>query len=182
MLDSDIIALYFARDERAIRETDTRYGRLCQTLAMRLLSDRQDAEECVNDTWLETWNSIPPHRPDSLQAYVCRIVRCLSFNRWQKKHAKKRDGGDLIPLEELAECLPDGDTLPGADDLSRGLSDFVQSLDDTACGLFVGHYWYNYPIDRLARAYGLTKGAVKMRLSRLRSHLRAFLAERGYVV
>ena len=181
MQDHEIVSLYFARDERAIGETQSKYGTLCRTLAMRILDDAQDSEECVNDTWLETWNTIPPHRPDSLQAYVCRITRCLSLDRLRRRTRKKRSG-ILIPLEEIAECLPDTDTEPDNSRLSELMESFLASLSADDRRLFLGRYWYSYPIPKLAAAYGLTSNAVTIRLSRTRAALRVYLEERGYHV
>ena len=178
MQDHEIVSLYFARDERAIGETQTKYGTLCRTLAMRILDDAQDSEECVNDTWLETWNTIPPHRPDSLQAYVCRIVRCLSLDRLRRRTRRKRSG-ILIPLEEIAECLPDTDTEPDNSRLPELMESFLASLSADDRRLFLGRYWHGYSPARLADAYGLTKNAVNLRIKRLRDRLRDHLAKGG---
>ena len=178
MKDEEIITLYFARDERAIRETEQAYGKLCLALAERILGSREDGEECVNDTWLRTWNSIPPQRPQSLAAYVTRITRNLSLDRLKARGRKKRAGGFSAALDELEDCLPDGGTLP--DSLPYLLDEFLDGLDDTERRLFMGRYWYGYTPDRLAAAYGMTANAVNLRIKRTRDKLRALLTERRY--
>ena len=106
MEDSGIIALYWQRDQRAISETDSKYGLFCRSLAQRILSSREDAEECVNDTWHRAWNTMPPERPRSLRAYLARIARNLSIDRWRKQSAQKRGGKEMIfALDELGECM-----------------------------------------------------------------------------
>ncbi|MCQ2430251.1 MAG: sigma-70 family RNA polymerase sigma factor [Clostridia bacterium] len=180
MQDNEIIALYFARDEAAIRETQRAYGALCLSLAMRILNDRSDSEECVNDTWLGVWNSIPPQRPQSLRAYVCKLTRRIAINRWQYNHAGKRNADVTVPLEELAECMPD----TSADDpaLAALIKDFVVGLEPDDRKLFVGRYWHGYAVSAMAKAYGLTQNAVSLRLRRIRERLQTYLNERGYRV
>ena len=181
MQDSDIIALYLARDERAVAETEKQYGSACRRLAERILDDEGEADECVNDTWLKTWNSIPPARPDSLGAFVCRIARNLAINRYKAAHAKRRDSALTVSLEELGECLPDGEA-PGANGLGDLINTFLDSLDPDERRLFMGRYWHNHTPAELARAYGLTKNAVNLRLMRTRDKLRVHLAKGGYKV
>lgn len=177
MDDESIIGLYFARNERAIAETEARYGRFCMALSENILHRRQDAEECVNDTWTAAWNSIPPTRPLSLKAYLGRIVRNLSFN---KLKARKHRDTELC-LEELAECLP-ADDRASSGELAALLDEFLAALDPDERRLFVGRYWYAYPVKRLAAALGLSENAASHRLGRTRAALRAFLTERGYPV
>ena len=106
MQDSDIVALYWQRDERAIAETDRKYGGLCRTIAMNLLGVREDAEECVNDTWLEAWNSMPEQRPERLQAWLGRVVRNLSISRWRRDHRQKRYAGLALLLTSWTTASP----------------------------------------------------------------------------
>lgn len=103
MEDKDIVALYFARDERAITESDRAHGAVCRSVAAGILRDPRDAEECVNDTWLKAWNAIPPHRPSSLRAFLCRITRNLSLSRYRMNHREKRNRELEVALEELDE-------------------------------------------------------------------------------
>ena len=157
--DAAIIDLYFARDELAIKRTDERYGKFCHRLAMNILSNAQDAEECVNDTYIRTWNSIPPTRPRSLQAFLGRIVKNISINRYHEKKAKRRNRDFELSLEG---CLA------GLEPLERKL--------------FCGRYWHSYSMETRADAYGLTVNAVTLRIARTRKKLQAYLEERGYSV
>lgn len=177
MQDSDIIALYDARDERAIQETQNMYAHFCQALAMSILDNRMDSEECVNDTWLTLWNSIPPTHPASLKAYAGRITRNLALSRWRYSQRRKRHAGLSVPLEELAECLPDTLEPQGLTEL---LEAFLETLSTTERKLFMGRYWHNYSRQQLADAYGLTPNAVGLRLMRTREKLRTHLESHGY--
>ena len=178
--DAAIIDLYFARDELAIRRTDERYGKFCHRLAMSILSNTQDAEECVSDTYIQTWNSIPPTRPHSLQAFLGRIVKNLSINRYHEKKAKRRNRDFDLSLEELEECIPMPDEKSG--ELAALLDGFLAGLDPLERKLFCGRYWHSYSMEILANAYGLTVNAVTLRIARTRKKLQAYLTERGYSV
>ena len=180
MNDQQIISLYFARNERAIKETDRKYGKTCMQVSMNILHSKPDAEECVNDTYLKTWNSIPPTNPHSLCAFICRIIRNLSLNRLQSLTAAKRSRDLTVSFEELEACIPAA--MEDAGELSTLLNDFLEGLDETNRVLFMGRYWYSYAIDDLAAQMGLTDKAVYMRLHKTREKLRAYLAERGYRV
>lgn len=176
MDDQSIIALYFARDEQALTESEREYGRYCMTVSLNILERRQDAEECVNDTWLRAWNSIPPTRPRSLKAYLGRICRNLSLNR-----LRDRRNADLtLAFEELEECIPIREEQ--VSDLPDLLDGFLRTLSDTDRRLMVGRYWYGHTARRLGEVYGLSENAVQIRLSRTRAALRAYLTERGYSV
>ncbi|MCQ2429775.1 MAG: sigma-70 family RNA polymerase sigma factor [Clostridia bacterium] len=176
MDDPSIIALYFARNEQAVAETEKVYGRYCMTVSMNILSRTQDAEECVNDTYLKAWNSIPPTRPRSLKAYLGRIVRNLSLNRLRDR----RNEDLLLAFDELEACIPVRDEQ--ASELPGLINDFLRTLSDLDRRLFLGRYWYSYPIPTLAKVYGMTSNAVTIRLSRTRTALRTYLEERGYRV
>ncbi len=178
--DEAILELYFARDERAIAETDARYGRVCMQVSMNILHSPPDSEECVNDTYLKTWNAVPPERPRSLCAYLCRIVRNLSLNRLRGLTAARRGRDMTVSLSELDECLPIREDV--ADELPRLLSDFLRSLDKRERLLFMGRYWYARPVKELAAEQGITPNAVSMSLHRTREKLRTYLAEGGYTV
>ncbi len=177
MDDSRIIDLYFARNEQAIKETADKYGTLCLTLARNILTDRQDAEECVNDTYLALWHSIPPARPQNLKAFVCRIVRNKSLNRYDYNTASKRVCGAVISLSELAETVPDT-SLPDAMDeaaIARKLSDFLRSETPAARRVFLRKYWFLDSIEAIAERYGYTEGKVKSMLYRTRERLKHYL-------
>ena len=180
MNDQDIIDLYFARNEQAIAETDKSYGKVCMQVSMNILDSRPDAEECVSDTYLKTWNAIPPTRPNSLCAFVCRIARNLSLSRLRDLRRQKRNQELTLSFDELEACIPAA--VEDAGELAALLNDFLAGLDETNRVLFMGRYWYSYAIDDLAAQMGLTDKAVYMRLHKIREKLRAYLAERGYRV
>ena len=180
MNDQEIISLYFDRDEQAIAETDKRYGKTCMRVSMSILNSHPDAEECVNDTYLKTWNAIPPARPRSLCAFVCRIVRNLSINRLEELTAAKRNRDLTVSFEELEACIPLPDE--ASPELAELLESFLRKEGETDRVLFVGRYWFACPVEELARRTGLTRRAVHMRIFRTRERLRAYLTERGYGV
>ena len=180
MNDQDIIDLYFARNEQAIAETDKSYGKVCMQVSMNILDSRPDAEECVSDTYLKTWHSIPPTKPASLCAFVCRIARNLSLNRLRDLRRDKRNREVTLSLDELEACIPAA--VEDSNELAALLNSFLEGLDETDRVVFMGRYWYSYAIDDLAAQMGLTKKAVYMRLHKIRERLRAYLGERGYRV
>ena len=182
MDDLEIIGLYWARDQLAITESEKKYGGLCGGIAMNILRSREDAEECVNDTWGRAWDSIPPRRPDSLAAYLGRIVRNLSLNRWRKNNAARRGGGTMeLLLSELGECLPgpgEG-VLCGEERLSGIIAAWLEGLAPGDRTLFLRRYWYGDPLGFLARARGPTENHLAVRLHRLRKRLREHLEQEG---
>ncbi len=180
MTDSEIMTLYNARDEAAIRETDRAYGRLCHQLAMRILGDRSDAEECVSDTWLRVWNAIPPAAPPSLRAFVCKIVRHIAIDRYRMGKAAKRRSEMTVALEEVAPYLAVPPEEEG--ELPRLLEAFLRTEDELDRKLFMGRYWHAYPVKDMAARYGLSPNAVSHRLNRTRERLRAYLNQRGYSI
>ncbi len=178
--DEDIIALYLARDERAIAETARQYGRCCMKLSMEILESRPDAEECVNDTYLRTWNSIPPTRPQSLCAYLLRIVRNLSLSRLRELHAERRSRHATISLSELEECIPAREVEEGR--LTELLDRFLDTLDETSRRLFLGRYWYNLTVKELADDWGMSRSTASRNISATREKLRVYLEKGGYVL
>jgi len=178
--DAAIVDLYFARDEQAIKATDEKYGKVCMQTSMNILNSHPDAEECVNDTYLKTWNSIPPTRPASLCAFVLRIIRNLSLNRLRDMKAARRSRDLTVSLEELEDCIPLPDEQSPA--LAALLEDFLSGQDATDRALFMGRYWYACSVGDLARRTGMTANAVSIRLHKTREKLRAYLEERGYSV
>ena len=180
MNDQEIISLYFDRNAQAIKETDTKYGKTCMQVSMNILHSRPDAEECVNDTYLKTWNSIPPTKPHSLCAFLCRIIRNLSLNRLQELTAAKRSRELTVSFEELEDCIPLPDEQ--SPELAALLESFLREQSETDRVLFVGRYWFACSVEELARRTGLTRRAVHMRIFRTRELLRAYLTERGYGV
>ena len=181
MEDSKIIALFWARSEDAIAAAAEKYGAYCDRIAYNILQNREDAEECVNDTYLRTWNAIPPSHPKRLAAFLAKITRNLALNRYEQRNAEKRGGGQVpLLLDELQECIPDGGASP-ADDLAlRELLDrFLGALHPRTRVLFVLRYWYAYSIEEIAAAQGMSKDAVAVTLLRTRKKLRKRLQEEG---
>ncbi len=181
MEDNAILALYFARDERALDETANKYGERCFALSYQILHCRQDAEECVNDTYIRAWNAIPPSKPTFLGAFLLKIVRNLSLSAYQAARAQKRGGGRLEPLSrELADCVTGNpEALLEAAELSRLLDRFLRSLSQKERCLFLRRYWYADSISDIAARYHLSAGTVKSSLHRTRAKLKAFLQKEG---
>ena len=177
--DHEIVALYHARDEQAIEHSQKQYGVYCQTVAMNILNSLPDADECVNDTWLAAWNSMPPQKPHSLRAYLGKITRNLSLNRLKALHREKRDARLTVAFEELDDCIPAPDET-ASQLICQWLDEYLGTLSREDRRLFVGRYWYNYGVKQMARHYGMSANAVTKRLARLREGLRAYLTERGY--
>ena len=178
MNDQEIIALYFARDEQAIRETDLRYGKTCMQVSMNILASRPDAEECVNDTYLRAWRSIPPERPTVLRLFLGKITRRLAIDKYRA--GKSRNRGLEVALDEIAEFLPareEDDT-----ELPALLADFLASLPAEERNFFILRYYHGHSVARLSKAFGMKPNNLSARLYRTREKLRAYLAERGYQV
>jgi RNA polymerase sigma-70 factor (ECF subfamily) len=183
MDDKQIVELYWQRCESAIEETDKKYGRYCHYIAYHILADNEDAKEIVNDTYLKTWNTVPPNRPDPLKPYVGTISRQLSLNRYEAQHAKRRRGQVSLVLDELAECIPDTDS--GADigesvALSDALSRFLWSLPERTRIMFVRRYFYMSPVAEIAADLGLKESAVTMLMLRTRRKLSQFLKKEEF--
>ena len=179
--DRSVIELYFARDERAIRETSDKYGKLCQNIARNILGNAQDAEECVNDAYLAAWNSMPENRPTYLGGYMARIIRNISLNRYDRNHAAKRQGVQ-VAFEELEECLADLQT--PAEQYEQGclkevLDSFLESLDEQKRVIFLRRYFYTDSIAEIAQRMQMSEGKIKSILFRLRGQLAATLKEAG---
>ncbi len=184
--DADILELYFARDERAITETDRRHGKTCMQISMGILHSHPDAEECVNDTYLKAWNTIPPTCPQSLSAYLSRIVRNLSINRLRKLTAARCNRNLTLSLDELDACIPapagDEPATGEMGELARLISDFLRTADATDRRLFMGKYFYGRTVHELAATENLKEKRVYKRLEKIRERLRVYLEERGYTV
>ncbi len=186
MDDATIVDLYWARDSRAIDETQTKYAGFLSAIAMNLLNVREDAEECVSDTYLAAWNAIPPERPNILRAFLGRIVRNLSLDRLRRGRARKRGGGEPEAIfEELEEILPDTRTPEGEmerRELLRDIEDFLRVQPERPRNMFLRRYWYADSVKVIAARYGLRENAVSAQLLRTRGKLRSYLAERGYAI
>lgn len=182
MNDQSIIDLYFARDEKAILETERAHGGACMGVSMSILNNRQDAEECVNDTWLKAWNVIPPTVPNSLRAFLCKIVRNLSIDRYRKKRVNCPTVELEVVLSELGDCMPAEAEREGAAALTDLLDRFLRTEDEVDRRLFLGRYWHGAAVHVLAKESGLSPNAVTKRLKKTRERLRDYLTERGYSV
>ncbi len=185
MEDSEIIALFDARSEQAIKELARKYGAAVKRTAANILSDPLDVEECVSDAYLSVWNSIPPRRPEFLVGYVCRIARNLAVNRWHANTARKRSANYELALDELAECLPSGadvETELEAQELTEAIDRFLAALGREDRVLFVRRYWYAESISELAAMTGGSANRVSVRLFRLREKLRKTLEKEGLLV
>ena len=186
MDDTQIIDLYFARDEQAIVQTDCKYGGYCRAIAMRILASTQDAEECVSDTWLHAWNAMPPQRPTILSSFLGRITRNLSFDRRRSQNAQRRGGGSLtLALDELSECVPSAVLVEHAleeKELAALIDRFLRTLPARECDLFLRRYWYVDSIDEIARRYAMKPNSVKSLLFRTRAKLREALRKEGIAI
>ena len=184
MDDSKIIELFFARSEQAISELASKYGKLCLKIAKNILSNTSDAEECVNDTYLGAWNSIPPAKPDPLQAYICRIVRNISIMKYHSNTAVKRNSFYDEALDELEVCLASPllvEDSVSANELAGLLDSFLDTLGSTDRVIFVRRYWYSDSISDIAERFNMREGTTSVRLSRIRKKLRKYLEREGYI-
>lgn len=161
MDDNLIIDLYWQRNEQAVAETEAKYGPYCRSIAYGILQNNQDTEECVNDTWLRAWDSIPPQRPGRLSAFLGRIARNLALDRYDYNHAAKRSG----PFDQL--------------ELTQILNSFLHSLPESRRNLFLRRYWYCESVEELGRRYRMSQSAVKSSLFRTRNKLKAYLEKEG---
>ncbi len=186
MEDNQIIDLYWARSQQAIAASETKYGAYCRKVACNILPRMEDAEECVNDTWLRAWDSIPPQRPKVLQAFFGALTRNLSLDRWRRDRAEKRGGGTVeLALEELEDCLAAREQVEQvvqAEETARLISDFLRRQPKQDRQLFVRRYWYLDDIRTLCRRFGMGESQVKSRLHRMRRKLRAELEKEGVAV
>ena len=183
---ADIIELYWARDEEAIRRTAETYGGYCYTVAYNVLGNAEDAEECVSDAYLAVWNAIPPARPASLKQFVTRILRNLALNRYKEQHRDKRGGGQVpLALEELSEVVSDTEDIPAdyaRQELLGTITHFLQGCSPRDRGIFLDRYVRLEPTTVLAFRYGVKEAQVLLILSRTRKRLRAHLEKEGYTL
>ena len=186
MTDTEIIDLYWERSESAIHETERRYGRYCTTIAMNILRNEEDAEECVNDTYFKAWNSIPPERPSVFPAFLGRIARNLALDKYKARKAQKRASDETaLLLSELEDCIPSGRSVEdevdagiAAEAIDRFLS-FTKKEDRV---LFVRRYWYADSITMIAQRYSMGESRVKTNLFRTRNKLKDYLEKEGITI
>lgn len=183
MEDKTIIELYFRRSERALDETVIKYGAYCRTVAQNVLTRPEDAEECVNDTWLGAWNAMPDKRPSRLGAFLAKITRNSAISRALERSRLKRGGGQIpLALDELAECIPGGCEPEKAlerRELERTLRRFVGSLPETERRVFLARYWYLASVQEIADKLGFTRSKTAGMLHRTRKKLQRMLQEEG---
>ena len=184
MEDHAIIELYWERSEDAISKTAAKYGGYCYTIAYNILSNNEDAEESVNDTYLHAWNAMPPHRPQVLSTFLGKITRHLSIDIYRKRHSAKRGGSEYaLSLDELSDCVP-GEGSPeetlDARELAGHINRFLRELSPEARKLFVCRYYYFDPLAEAASALGITEGKAKTLLFRTRRKLKEYLEKEGY--
>lgn len=179
MKDEEIIALYFKRDENAIKETDISYRNYLFSISHGILYDDQDSEECVWDTYRETWDLIPPNRPAILRIFLGKLTRRISLNRFRFLHAEKRGGGEVtLSFDELEDCIA-ADSLKTENELTELIDAFLFSLKPLQRKVFVCRYWYFDSIGDIAKRFNCSQGKIKMMLKRLRDDLKAYLIEQG---
>ncbi|MBQ9947876.1 MAG: sigma-70 family RNA polymerase sigma factor [Oscillospiraceae bacterium] len=178
MDDIKIIELFFERSEQALAETKTKYGRLCEKIAYSILSNGEDAEECVSSSYMKLWNAIPPKRPESLCGYLCRIVRntaLTAFDRIRRRSFEEQ-------YDELSEVIPDSETVESRFDsqqIGEHINAYLGKQNKAGRDIFISRYYFNMSISEIASGLGMSENAVKTRLSRTRAGLKKFLQERG---
>lgn len=184
MDDNEIIQRFFNRDEGAIQAAGEAYGAYCATIARNILGDQGAAEECVNDTWLRCWQTIPPQRPESLKSYAGRIVRNLALSARRGSNAQKRGGGQVaLALDELDEVVSGGETPEDALDrqaFRTALDDFLGNLPENQRNLFLRRYWYLDSVEALAKRFAMSQTQVTTTLYRIRKKLRVHLEQEGF--
>lgn len=183
MEDNQIISLYFQRSEQAIKETDRKYGKFCFKIAYNILSNREDSEESVNDTYLRAWNAIPPKKPSPFAAFLGRITRSISIDRWRRKNADMRGCGEFpLCLDELDSCVSGKASVENQAMMKEAvvhLNQFLSTLPDTERKVFLRRYWYMESTQAIADSFGFTQTKVTTMLSRTRKKLRSQLEKEG---
>ena len=186
MKDNQILDLYRQRSENAISETEKKYGNYCYSIAYNILLNEEDAQECVNDTYWNAWNTIPPQHPRKLRTFLGKLTRNNSLNRYKYNTAMKRGNGQVpIALDELAECIPSYSNVEKAiadKELLKVLNRFLAGLSKENRRIFMRRYWYLYSIKEIARDYAITESKVKMSLLRSRQKLKILLEKQGIVI
>ncbi len=184
MEDSRIIALYWERSADAIMESREKYGGYCFAVAHHILDNDEDSEECVNDTWLNAWNAMPPHHPNVLRMFFAKITRRIAFDRYKQSSAQKRGRGEIPKaLDELAECVGVETDLDGeliAQELAECIRAFLRSLPEREGNLFLRRYFFTESLEEIGKRYGLTCNHVAVLLGRVRKKLKKRLIEEGF--
>ena len=182
MKDTEIIELYWNRDESAISATADVYGNYCYSIAYHILQCNEDAQECVNDTYLALWQRIPPERPEPLRPYICRVVRNLSLARRRDDRAQKRNSEYDLSLDELADCMaaPGFEETLEARELGRAIDAFLDTVSKENRIIFLRRHWFGDSIKDIASLLGFSESAVSVRLHRTRNQLKTYLIREGY--
>lgn len=185
MEDQCIVELFWARSENAISETSAKYGRYCHAIAYHILSNEEDADESVNDTYLDAWNSMPPHRPDILSTFLGKITRRISIDKWRSRDAKKRGGGETaLVLDELAECVASGHDVEQEieeRELMRALDEFLGKTAEIERDVFLCRYFFLLSVSEICKKFSFSQSKVKSMLARTRKKLRADLEKEGLI-
>ena len=183
MDDDTILDLYWTRSESAIDETAKKYGRYCVAIANNIVQNNEDAEECVNTTYLKTWESIPPQRPAVFSSFLGRITRNLALNKYKEQRAKKRGGNEIdLILDELEECIQSNNSIDIECEsrlIVKAINSCLRSLDSECRIVFVRRYWYADPIAAIAIRFRMSEAKVKSMLFRTRKRLRVYLENEG---
>lgn len=185
MEDSEIVELYWRRDETAISETEEKYGALCRSVACNILGTAEDAEECVNDALHQAWTAIPPQRPDQLGAWLGKVTRNLALNAWKRNRAQKRDCGMTELLRELEECAPALGTVEREledKELSEAIDRWLRGRSREDRTLFLRRYWYGEALQELAAERGISTNRLAQKMHRLRRSLKNALEKEGFTV
>ena len=180
MEDEQIVALYWERSETAISETKQKYNGYCSVIANNILNSFEETEECVSDTWLKAWNSMPPSKPSLLSLFLGKITRNLAINRIKARTAEKRGFGQInLCLDELAECVGDGESISDGVELKNALNSFLSALKPDKRRVFMQRYWYMYSVNEIAAMNSMSESAVKTSLFRTRNELKEYLEREG---
>ncbi len=181
--DSEIIDLYFSRQESAISETDKKYGPYCRNISYNILESREDSEECTNDTYMKLWNTIPPQRPQRFCAFIASVVRSIALNMIRSSSAAKRGGGNVqLVFDEIAECIADKDTVESSLDdkeLVKALNGFLKSCGTEKQQIFMKRYYHFRSVSQIAEEMNISEDKVKQTLHRTREKLRKHLEKEG---
>lgn len=185
MEDCQIVSLYWERNEQAIQATAAKYGRYCYAISYNIISNREDAEECVNDTYMTAWEIIPPHRPSVLATFLGKITRRISLNKWRDQNRGKRGGGEVpLALDELSECVPSADTTERSVELralTQAINCFLDTLPEVERDVFVCRYWFLASVAEIGSKFGISDSKAKSMLFRTRGKLRHYLMKEGWI-
>lgn len=184
MEDKQIVQLYWDRSQQAVEETSKKYGKYCYSIAYNILGNVGDAQECLNDTYLDAWNCMPPHRPSILSTFLGKITRRISIDRFRYIHAEKRGAGEMpLVIDELEECISAGSNVEQEvelQELTHIIETFLDSLSITERRVFVCRYWYMDSVASICMQFGFSQSKVKTMLFRMREKLKQHLLQEGY--